>query len=190
MSAVKYELNIRKIIPAHILDKLRVFTSGGSLFAYEKSTENRISTEISASKNWMSEVKTILGNFRFEKTGKPVFEKIYTQMNDELKTAGLLHPDGPKLIAFANENFSLQDSMSNELVLSDASDPKGPKPRPRGQHGHNSLNDRMRTIVGFWGPSLSTLDASKIKMNTDLVPEIAKALNLPTPIQCRGGTGR
>ena len=190
MSTVKYEINIRKVIPAWILENRQIFTSGGSLFIYDNKTASAALQKNTPRSDWMSELEKILAGFRIGNTSKPVFEKIYSESNGELRKAGLMHPEGPKFAAFANEDFALQDSLGGELLLADTTSPGGKLPRPRGQHGHNNLNGKMRTVVSFWGPQFQSLRASDIKSNTDVVPAIARALNLPVPVQCRDRTHR
>jgi predicted AlkP superfamily pyrophosphatase or phosphodiesterase len=181
MSIVKFELNIRKIIPKAILDQTRIVTSGGTLLVYQKDASDGGLNGAA----WISDLKNILSAFRINRSAKPVFEKIFSADDNSMKDAGLFHPDGPVFLAFANEDFALQDSLVDELILADTTDIKRPVPRPRGQHGHNNLNPKMRTMIGLWGPAFNGLKASQIKQNTDVVPEIAKALRLPVPVQCR-----
>ena len=132
----------------------------------------------------LNDLKIVLQKFRLPSQSQALFEKVYLKGSPEMKEAGLDHPKAPLLIAFAHQDFALQNSLSNDLVLADLSNKALPPPRPRGQHGHFNQNPRMKALLGLWGPSFVNLDAKTIYQNTDVVPAIAKALNLPVPSHC------
>jgi predicted AlkP superfamily pyrophosphatase or phosphodiesterase len=187
MSAVTKELNIRAIVPENALKEAIVYTSGGTLLMYPKTHASDKSNS-PASNQWLTQTQEALLKFRLSGLSAPVFEKVLVKGTLGLSAAGLEHPNGPWLIAFANESVGLQNSMSDALVLADTKNPQLPPPRPRGQHGHNSENKTMRAFLTMWGPNLDSLQANQIKYNTDVVPALAKAMNWPSPKQCIGGS--
>jgi len=188
MSAVKFELNVRKIIHSEILEKTQIYTSGGTLMIYAKAKADAEVKTLPLNAPGLNDLKISLQKFRLPGQSQAVFEKVYLKGSPEMKEAGLDHPKAPLLIAFAHQDFALQNSLSNDLVLADLSNKALPPPRPRGQHGHFNQNPRMKAFLGLWGPSLAKLDAKQIPQNTDVVPAVAKALNLPVPSHCELST--
>lgn len=188
MSTIWRELNIRKILPAQALNESIAATSGGTLMLYSKKSQSKGSLTAAPTQQdleWLNEAKRTLNAFRLADDTGPVFEKIFIKGSEEMKQAGLAHPDAPFLIAFANERFGLRDATRADLVLSDSLNPKMPTPTPRGQHGHFNLNPTMKSFLAVWGPELDKLSAQNISTNSEVVPAIAKALNWPVPSQCQ-----
>jgi hypothetical protein len=190
MSTVRQELNIRKILPKNALTHGLIMTSGGTLFLYGKESqksEKIISTPSDQDLKWLTETQFALLNFRMNSTGKKIFRKVFIKDSDEMRKEGLNHPKAPYLIAFAEENIAIKDSVEDKLILSDLSNIQLPPPSPRGQHGHNSDNDSMRTFLTMWGPDLDRAPAQQIIFNTEIVPLVARTLNWPIPSQCKDG---
>lgn len=188
MSTIRYELNIRKILPEEVLKDSVVITSGGTLLLYSKKNqpnEKINSNPSSADYEMLAKTRNTLLKFRHPKLPTDVFQKVYIKNTADMKIAGLDHPSAPYLIAFAHDSIALQSSVGDELILADTQDPKLPAPRPRGQHGHFNENRSMRSFLALWGKELDNLQASSIKANTEVVPAIANALRWPAPEQCK-----
>lgn len=189
MSTVQREINIRKILPKETLENALMVTSGGALLVYGRHSQSgkSISSNPSAAdQKWLQDAKKALEKFRVDSNSPPVFEQVLIKNSKEMKAAGLNHPQAPYLIAFANEIFSLQNSLEEKLILADLKSSPASTPRPRGQHGHFNQNPSMKSFLSIWGPQLNQVDASSIKANLDVVPAIAGALAWPLPDQCAG----
>lgn len=189
MSTIKKDLNIRKILQNHGLDRIDIFTSGGTLMLFdkEKQTKNSATMPDADDIKWLRKIKKNLEEFRLPDDIKNVFRKVLIKGSNEMLVAGLSHPNAPFLMAFAHEDFSLQNSLSNELILADINNPASEPPRPRGQHGHSSDSPQMSSYLVGWGPILDSLDLKRVASNIDLVPALGQALGWPTPSQCRRG---
>jgi hypothetical protein len=187
MSTISKELNVRKILPARALEDSHIVTSGGTLMLYgRKSQANSMSASPSAIElEWLQSTKDQLTKFKLPDEDNLVFRKVFIKGTDGMKEAGLAHPNAPFLIAFANENYALQNAMTDELILGDITDPKKPAPRPRGQHGHAQESARMKTFLAGWGPVVDSIRLSEVKTNIDLVPTLGKAFAWQIPPQCR-----
>lgn len=187
MSTVKTELNVRQILPTQAVKQSQIITSGGSLFLYGRDSQsiNLSQTPTPVEQQWLLEAKSTLTNFKTTPNGDAVFTKVLIKGSKEMQQAGLNHPEAPYLIAFAHPHFALKDSLSPDIVLSDASWTVEQRPIPPGQHGHASNHELMHTYVTGWGPDLNALHFSKLKSNLDLVPTVGEALNLPVPQHCQ-----
>lgn len=187
MSTIKKELNIRKIIPEGILRKSNLMTSGGTLLLYGSESQSLDPSALPSKPEmeWLNDTKTVLLQFKTKPWGEKIFNKVFIKGTEEMSGAGLAHKNAPFLVAFTNEDFSLQDSMSDELILADLDNEKLPPPRPRGQHGHVKESSRMKSFLAGWGPIIDKIELNTIHSNIDLVPTLGKAFAWPVPIQCR-----
>ena len=188
MSTVKKEINIRRILPEKILLNYQIITSGGTvLFYHNKFQSSEVSAKPSDSEmsNLVEAKKNIL-NFRLSEKDKPIFEKVLIKTTKEMQDSGLNHKNAPFMIAIANEDFSLQNSVAIELILSDVVNKSGPNPRPRGQHGHAQESEKMKAFLVGWGPKIDRISLKNIKTNIDLVPAIGNAFGWRVPPQCAG----
>lgn len=187
MSTISKELNIRKILPAKALAETYIVTSGGTLMLYGRKSQGQDLSVLpdSSERDWLQDAKNKILDFRLPGSNEAVFHKAFIKGTPEIQNAGLAHKNAPFLIAFANENFALQNAMVNELILGDIHDPSKPTPRPRGQHGHTQDSTKMKTFLAGWGPVLDTIRLSEVKSNIDLVPTLGKAFSWQIPPQCR-----
>lgn len=189
MSTIKKDLNARRILQTHGLDKINLFTSGGTLMLFEKEKQKKSSATVPDANDltWLRKTKKHLEEFRLPGDNKNVFRKVLIKGSNEMQFAGLNHPNAPFLMAFAHEDFALQNSLSNELILADIDNPASEPPRPRGQHGHASDSPQMTSYLVGWGPILDSLEFKRVSSNIDLVPALSQAFGWPTPSQCRRG---
>ena len=187
MSTIKKELNIRKIIPEETLRRSNLITSGGTLLLYGSESQSLDPSTMPSKTemDWLNETKTTLLQFKTKPWGEKIFNKVFVKGTEEMSKAGLAHKNAPFLIAFTNEDFSLQNSMSNEVILADRDNEKLPPPRPRGQHGHAKESSRMKSFLAGWGPVVDKIKLNTIHSNIDLVPTLGKAFAWPVPSQCR-----
>jgi len=187
MATVEKEFNVRRILPENVLKESFLVTSGGTLLLYgRKSQANDLKANPNSDElKWLKDAQTRLLQFNATREGKKLIAKAFIKDSKEMKEAGLSHPNAPFLVAFANTPFSLQDSLSQELIVSDLTNPSLPEPRPRGQHGHASEDAQMKTFISFWGPQFEGVSLDRLKTNTDVVAAVAEALQWPTPSQCR-----
>ncbi|NBW81181.1 hypothetical protein EBR21_05450 [bacterium] len=149
MSTVQFELNIRKILPTLALENANIVVSGGTLLLYGKHSQAGKSIAAipnAADLKWLVSTKNALEEFRIEDKSRRIFEQVLIKDSKEMKSAGLNHSRAPFLIAFANENYALQNSVEDKLVLADLQSNKLPPPRPRGQHGHYNQNPSMKSF--------------------------------------------
>lgn len=186
MTTIKTELNVRQILPAKALKQSQIVTSGGSLFLYGLNSQSKsMSSEPNPEERaWLREAQKSLLNFRIPGNKKSIFAEAFIKGSDEMKKAGLAHADSPFLIAFADPDFSLKESLDSRLILADASWPEGRRPMPPGQHGHTSSHKAMQTFVTGWGPQLDAVRFDSLSNNLDLVPAVGQALGWPVPAHC------
>lgn len=187
MSTIRREINIRLAVTQEISDSYNIITSGGTALFYEKRKQ---SPDISATPsemdlNILKPAREKMMRLKDPVSGQLVFKKVFLKGTSEMQAAGLSHKNAPFMIAFANEDFALQNSVENAIVLGDLDDKKKSAPRPRGQHGHPQESTKMKTFAMGWGPVLDKLNLSQINSNIELVPAIGAAFDWKVPPQCR-----
>lgn len=196
MTAVQYELNIRKLLPAGAAKEFQIRTSGGAMMLYPVR-----SLEAPERLN-LNEVAETLRKFTVEfDHNRPVFRKVVINGTTEAKELGLSGPNSPSIMAFADEGMSLTDRMDDRLLVSRRDTfviPEGMRskypdplnngvlvqPSPLGAHGHDSMLPSMRTHLTLSGPVLSKIDVAKVQKSIQVVPEVANALGWKKPSAC------
>ncbi|MBM3382669.1 MAG: alkaline phosphatase family protein [Betaproteobacteria bacterium] len=187
MSTISKDLNVRKMIPLQAVTESHIVTSGGTLMLYGNRSQAKDLAALPDENEltWLLQTQKNLSNFKLPGSTEHVFSKVFIKGTDAMKSAGLNHKNAPFLIAFARENYGLQNAVTDELVLGDSADPKKPAPRPRGQHGHARESAQMKTFLTGWGSMIDTIRLGEVKSNIDLVPTLGKAFSWQIPPQCR-----
>ncbi|MCX6123152.1 MAG: alkaline phosphatase family protein, partial [Proteobacteria bacterium] len=198
MSAVQYELNVRKLLPAGAAQSFQIRSSGGSLLLYPAGPLN---TEVPAGLNLAGVAQSLREvTVEFDHHRK-VFRRVILRDSDEARSLGLSGPSSPWIMAFADEGIALTDKLDQELLVSRREtflipqdlqakypDPMNSgrlvQPTPLGAHGHDSELSSMRTSLILLGPNLGGIDGSSLVSTVDVVPAVAEALGWVRPAAC------
>ncbi|MFW7377287.1 MAG: alkaline phosphatase family protein [Oligoflexus sp.] len=200
MAATQYELNVLKLIENEAVSRVKIMTSGGSLFVY--GLDAPLDSMPPQNEAWFQKlVQSFRGARVAFDDNKQLFTKVLVKNSSEAQELGLAGAEMPWIIAFSEPGISLKTSFEDRLLLarrqsfrlSITNDELFPdptesgtlvEPKPYGSHGYFSKSDEMRSSLLLHGPKLSQLPASSVKSNIRLVPAVADALQLPRPSGC------
>jgi hypothetical protein len=216
MSAVQYEFNALEILTPELTAGFQIRAAGGSLFVYGPTAAS-LTQPPPHSEDFKRIIERLQSAMVPGSVNQKIFTKVVVKGSQEALRAGWrddvslpwIHATSrteigivtsvePGLLVSLRKGFQ----ASPELLAQSAYPVDGravPEPRPLGQHGHASEEQKMMTRVYAWGPGLTnefkTKESSKgprdsiqpvrIIINTNLVPLVADALALPRPTSCR-----